>query len=190
MTITRDDAARALGEVESAQGRALRANAYAQASPFFIIWGLVWLAADLASQFAPGFAYAWAIATAFGVVAHLVVSIRQRSQVSPSAFPAAARFLLWRNFATFLLMVVFFGALFVVIRPTTIREVHSVYGLVFGFLYAAVGLWVGRRVLALGLALTVLTMVGYFAVGGWYLLYMGVVTGGAFILGGLWMRRV
>lgn len=187
MTITRDDAAQALSEVEAARGRALRAGAYAQASPFFIIWGLVWLVADTVAQFEPSFPYTWLIASALGAVAHLAVSFRQRSQPAPAR--AAARLAGWRNLGLGLLLVAFFVSLFLVIRATTLREIHSVYGLVFGFLYAAVGMWVGRRVLALGLALMILTLVGFFGVGAWYLLYMGVVTGGSLIVGGLWMRR-
>ena len=73
---------------------------------------------------------------------------------------------------------------------TSGREVHSVFGLVFGFIYWSSGIWTGWRMAALGVALVALTLVGFYAVRGWYSLYMGVVSGGALILGGLWLRRV
>ena len=49
MTITKDDAAQALGEIDAARSRVWQTKAYGYASPFLIIWGLVWMVADLAN---------------------------------------------------------------------------------------------------------------------------------------------
>ena len=55
-------------------------------------------------------------------------------------------------------------------------------------------IWIAVNVLsllgcAIGLGITVLTLIGYFFVGGFaFLLWMAVVNGGGLILGGLWMR--
>jgi hypothetical protein len=57
-------------------------------------------------------------------------------------------------------------------------------------IYTIVGLWVGAAFVAIGLSVTVLTLIGYFFVdGAAFLLWMAVVNGGGLILGGLWMRR-
>jgi hypothetical protein len=77
-----------------------------------------------------------------------------------------------------------------VIPVTSGIEIHSIFGIVFGFLYMGFGLWMGWRILALGAALTVLTLVGFYEVRAWYGLYMGLVSGGALILGGFWLRRL
>lgn len=40
-----------------------------------------------------------------------------------------------------------------------------------------------------GVAITALTLIGYFFIGEAFPLWMGFVNGGGLILGGLWMRR-
>ena len=44
--------------------------------------------------------------------------------------------------------------------------------------------------MAIGLAITVLTLIGYFYIAGAFPLWMAFVNGGGLILGGLWMRRI
>ncbi len=47
----------------------------------------------------------------------------------------------------------------------------------------------GWRMVAIGAALAVLSLVGFFAVHDYYLAYMGLVGGGSMVLSGLWLRR-
>ena len=57
-------------------------------------------------------------------------------------------------------------------------------------IYCIAGLWFGPAFIAIGLGITVLTLIGYFFVTGFaFLLWMAAVNGGGLILGGLWMRR-
>jgi len=51
------------------------------------------------------------------------------------------------------------------------------------------GLWFGTIFIAIGLAVTALTLVGYFFIGEAFPLWMAFVNGGGLILGGLWMRQ-
>ena len=62
--------------------------------------------------------------------------------------------------------------------------------LYFMMFYCIAGLWFGTIFIVIGLAMTALTLVGYFFVGAAFLLWMAVVNGGGLILGGLWMRRI
>jgi hypothetical protein len=55
--------------------------------------------------------------------------------------------------------------------------------------YTIAGLWVGYAFVAIGGAITVLTLIGYFFIGTAFDLWMAFVNGGGLILGGLWMRR-
>ncbi|HLY79325.1 MAG TPA: hypothetical protein VKQ70_08120 [Caulobacteraceae bacterium] len=180
MSITKDDASQALGEIDAADGRVREMRAYARAAPFLMIWGLVWMGCDLANQFAPQFALAWPIGIAIGSVASFVAGFRL-----PRTGAAD-----WRYFAVWWLVIGFIVALFFVIPVTSGREIHSVFGLVFGFIYVGMGLWTGWRLPALGVALAALTLIGFYEVTTWYGLYMGLVSGGALFLGGLWLRRV
>ena len=185
VTISKDDATRALGEIDQARGRLREVTAYAHASPFLILWGLIWLVADLATQFAPAFNLAWPAAVIAGTLVSFAIGAGMGAKRTPDQAGAG-----WRQGATWLLVMAMVFSLFLVIPVTSDREVHSVFGLVFGFIYLIVGLWMGWRVAALGAALVALTLVGFYAVHGWYMLFMGVVAGGALILGGFWLRRL
>jgi hypothetical protein len=56
--------------------------------------------------------------------------------------------------------------------------------------YSTAGLWVDYAFVVIGVGLTMLTLIGYFYIGGpAFLLWMALVNGGGLILGGLWMRR-
>ena len=67
---------------------------------------------------------------------------------------------------------------------------HSIFGLVFGCIYVAMGLWMGWRLAALGAVLVALTLIGFYLIGPWYPAFMGLVSGGALLLGGLWLRKI
>ena len=182
MTITRDEASQALGEIDAADGRVKQARAYARVAPFLIIWGLVWMACDLANQFAPRLDWAWLAGIAVGTVASFVAGFSlSKSRTGDGD---------WRNFVVWLVVMGFIAALFFIVPVTSGREVHSIFGIVFGFIYLGMGLWTGWRLLALGAALVVLTFVGFYEIGAWYSLYMGLVSGGALLLGGLWLRKI
>ncbi len=59
----------------------------------------------------------------------------------------------------------------------------------FMLFYCLAGLWFGHAFLTIGLSITVLTLIGYFFIGGaLFLLWMAAVNGGGLILSGFWMR--
>jgi hypothetical protein len=62
-------------------------------------------------------------------------------------------------------------------------------GTYFMLFYTIAGLWVGYAFVAIGVGITVLTLIGYFYIGEAFPLWMALVNGGGLILGGLWMRR-
>ena len=184
MTITKDDATQALSEIDAAQGRVWQAKAYGRASPFLIIWGAVWMVADGLNQFEPGWGLTWPACIGLGVIASTLVgaSFSRRTDAEWAGG--------WRQFTSWLVVMAFIVSLFFVIPVTSNREIHSIFGLVFGFIYLGMGLWIGWRLAALGVALVALTLIGFYAIDAWYSLYMGLVSGGALILGGLWLRRI
>jgi hypothetical protein len=55
--------------------------------------------------------------------------------------------------------------------------------------YTIFGLWFGNAFIAIGVAITVLTLIGYFFIGEPFPLWIAFVNGGGLIFGGLWMRR-
>jgi len=73
--------------------------------------------------------------------------------------------------------------------PSFDLRVVAAFVLYFAFGLLA-GLWFGRAFVIIGLAITVLTLIGYFFVFGMaFVLWMAVVNGGGLIVGGLAMRR-
>jgi len=56
--------------------------------------------------------------------------------------------------------------------------------------YVLAGIWLGRFFITCGIAVTALTLVGYFWLGHWFPLWMAAIEGGALIGGGLWLRRI
>jgi hypothetical protein len=185
MSITRDEAAQALGEIEGAAGRVRRFGLYADAAPYFMLWGGIWLVADIATQFAPRAWLIWPVLSLAGVVIATALGVAQQKGRAGSRVIER-----WRPLATWLTVIAFIVTLGFVLRPWSWRQGHSVFGLVFGFIYLVTGFWIGRRLVILGVALIALTLLGYYAVHAWYPLFMGVVGGGALILGGLWLRSI
>jgi hypothetical protein len=53
-----------------------------------------------------------------------------------------------------------------------------------------IGAWIGWRLFAIGLAATLLILFGYYGVHDHYFLYMGCVSGGALMAGGVWLRHL
>jgi hypothetical protein len=96
----------------------------------------------------------------------------------------------WRMLAAFLLFFAFGIFCSNVLGHFTPRQMGAFWPIYFMVFYMLAGLWFGGAFVAIGLAITVLTLIGYFFVGGFaFLLWMAVVNGGGLVLGGLWMRR-
>jgi hypothetical protein len=71
------------------------------------------------------------------------------------------------------------------------REMGAFWPIYFMLFYCMAGLWFGGAFIAIGLAIIVLTLIGYFFVAGFaFLLWMAAVNGGGLIVSGLWMRRI
>lgn len=69
------------------------------------------------------------------------------------------------------------------------RQLGTFWPIYFMLMYCMAGLWFGYAFIAIGLAVTALTLIGYYFIGAAFPLWMAFVNGGGLILGGLWMRR-
>ncbi len=94
-----------------------------------------------------------------------------------------------RVLTTFLLFFAFGMLCSLVLGHFGSREMGTFWPIYFMLFYCIAGLWFGRAFLAIGLGVTVLTLIGYFFItGAAFLLWMAMVNGGGLILSGLWMR--
>jgi NADH:ubiquinone oxidoreductase subunit 6 (subunit J) len=185
MNISKHEAAEALAAVDEARGQVARITAYGYAAPFFILCGLAWLIADLFTQFAPRLQMVWPITVLIGNVLCALVIVVQSRRDRRIGKPAN-----WRAGVTALVGGCFLVSMIAVFWPISGKQIHSLFGLAYGAAYSVLGLWLGWRLLALGIAASVLTLAAYYWLDAWYPLFMGVVVGGGMILGGLWLRKI
>jgi hypothetical protein len=75
-------------------------------------------------------------------------------------------------------------------HPWDPRQVAAFVPLVVAAAYAVLGMSLGPRFVFIGLALGLLTLIGFFALSSIFMLWMAAVGGSALVLGGLWLRRV
>ena len=88
-----------------------------------------------------------------------------------------------------LALIIVFGVFCCIFGHFGPRQLSAFWPIYFMLFYSIVGLWFGYAFIAIGLAVTVLTLIGYFYLGSAFDLWMAFVNGGGLVLGGLWMRR-
>ena len=175
------EAAHALEEIDVARARSSIFSGYAYSAPWFVLWGVVWLIANCLTDLLPHMGgRIWAIATPIGVLGSIALAFR------PS--PVTAHRRAWQSLATSAVGFAFVFAAFFILRPQSGAQINAFISVFVASAYMLQGIWRGWRIFALGLALAVATIGGYVYLGAHYALWMGVVGGGALILGGLWLR--
>ena len=176
-------AAAALSDIDDIVRRVRQSQIYNLASLIMIWWGVLVFAANVATWLWPWHAnYIWPAANIGGVAGTVVIGalLRIRTSVRAADNRVVAAYVLFYAFGYFCSDVLGnFGP----------RELGAFWPIYFMLFYVLAGLWFGRAFIALGVGITVLTLIGYFYVlGGAFLLWMAVVNGCGLVLGGLWMR--
>ena len=175
MLLSRQDAAEAVRKVERTQARSLRMRWYEHASPHFILWGVLWVIAyTLCDLYPRNGGLVWLVTDVVGL--------------SASAWFARKGDHAWQFPAVVAVLVAFFLATFAVLAPINGRQIGAFITLVFATGYALLGIWCGLRFVAAGVALAALTLGGFFLLPTHFMLWMGLVGGGALISFGLWLR--
>jgi hypothetical protein len=156
-----------------------------------ILWGAIWLLANSVSDLAPEQSgTVWLALTLLGATASWWIGWRQHAAVAEGSTPRTRLDQGWRWMLCFLVIVAFQVAALAVLSPSDARQQDTFSSMFWTFLYMAVGVWIGWRLFAIGLVATLLILLGYFGVHSHYFLYMGCVSGGALMAGGMWLRRL
>jgi hypothetical protein len=184
MTIDRKEASAALSEIGEIVRRVRQSRIYDLASQIMIAAGALVVAGNLTNFVFPRHgAYIWITVNILNVVVAAVIATRgaRTSGIQPFDYRVFAAFALFYAFGVLVCNVLgHFGP----------REQGAFWAIYFMLFYCIAGLWFGRAFIAIGLAITVLTLFGYVFIGGAsFLLWMAVVNGGGLILSGFWMRR-
>ena len=193
MNLSREEASAALDDIASAGVRVREFKGYRDASPFFILWGVVWLVANAVNDLWPDYGgKAWSVGMIVGTAITALVVIRQvmrrRKECAYTAIESKA---IGQRFAMLGCAVMgFFPAMFVVLAPLSGKQQNAFISLFWAFAYMAAGAWVGKRIFVTGLITAVAILVGYHFLTQHYFLWMALVGGGSLLLAGFWMRKL
>lgn len=183
MPLSPNEAADALKDLSSTERRSASAYGYHTASPHLILWGFIWIAEYGGFYFFPHRPAIFPLLSVAGIFGSYIIGRRMKG--------AASTNFSWRYFATFVAIFAFVGALFIVMPPTRDAQLVAFFPLLVALAYVLMGIWRGLvRIGVVGVAIGVLTLVGYFYLQPYFLPWIAAVGGGALLLGGLWLRRV
>jgi hypothetical protein len=177
------EASAALADISDMVARVRQSRIYDIASQIMIASGVMVLFGYVGSFIAPYQAgYIWVGINVLNVVAAAVISLAsyRRTGIRSFDYRVLSAFLLFYGFGILCISVLgHFGW----------REMSVFWPIYFMLFYCLGGLWFGHAFLTIGLGITVLTLIGYFFIGGlMFLLWMAAVNGGGLILSGFWMR--
>lgn len=183
ITIDSKEASAALSDIEGMVQRLRQSRIYERASLIAIACGVLVFAGNLANYIAPRYSgVIWITVNLLNVVVVAAISIAgyPRTGIRTFDFRVLTAFALFFAFGILATRVLgHFGS----------RELGVFWPTYFMLFYCLAGLWFGWAFIAIGLSITVLTLIGYFLITGFtFLLWMAVVNGGGLIVSGLWMR--
>lgn len=183
MKLSPEQAAAALQDVNRVSSRSADLYEYQQASPYLILWGIVWAIGYSLSDFFPTrMAMIWLVADSIGVIGSILIA---RSNAKTSERDDE-----WRHAAAGLTLGGFIAATFSIMPPHSGDQVSAFIPLVIATMYILIGIWNGMRLVITGIAVAMLTLLGFFFLPAHFNLWMAGVGGGALVLAGIWLRRV
>jgi hypothetical protein len=186
MNIEPSEAESALAAVRAADAQMRRAlNAYG-AAYHFIVWGVIWLIGFTISHFAtrlptPVAIWSWPVLDSIGMVCSWTIGIRMSKTFRN---PVGSRIgWLWILFIFYGVLGVFF------VHPAGSQEATLLL-IFFVMLWMSVmGLWLNSALMWAGLAVTGLSLLGYFVLPGYFFLWMAFLGGGMMIGTGIFLLR-
>ena len=189
MSLTPDQAADSLREIERTRRRSASARGYANSSPFLVMWGVIWMIGYTISDFAPRYSGSvWLALIVAGFLGSLAIGRARARQGNPH--PGINKYAGMRFLGTFVAIGLFITATYAIFGRANPAQQAAFVPLILALAYSLLGIWKGSRFLVTGVAIAALTLGGFFFLSAHFLLWMAVVGGGALVLAGLWLRTV
>jgi hypothetical protein len=176
MSLSPEQAAEALREIEETRQRSLEFMVYRQGAPVLVICGVIWIVGFASNAMWPTDAkIVWTVLTFIGAIAGWLIT--------PGGNPGQS----FRYVASWVVFLLLFYGAGAILAPQTGSQRAALAALLVAAAYALTGIWWLQRYLWLGLALFAVTLFGFFFAPR-FELWMAVAGGGGLILGGLWLR--
>jgi len=189
MTISKQEAARVLQEIDTAQQRTSTMLGYRAAAPYCLLWGCIRLLANLSTEFVPALAHIWNVLTPVGILLSMWIMHRQ-VQPSRTGLLNDGKASRWRYALAWLIIIGFITATIFIMHPINARQMNAFISFFWAFLYALIGLWTGWRIVAIGIATAATVLIGYTFITAHFNLWMALAVDSLLILGSLWLRKV
>ena len=186
MITTKNEAEMALRDAEEAEEHSLTLYHYEIASPYLLLWGILWIIAGTFSIVLPEHTRTgWLIVDTIGIVAtgYLVARDSQRFATGDARTEGI------RYAATVVVLSAFITMTFMLFAPVSDIEIQTFITILVAAIYMILGLWTGYRLTVIGAILAVLVISALFLAPAQFPLMVSILGGGALIAGGLWMRR-
>ena len=186
MNITKNDAKTALRDVDRAGEYSLTLFNYGIASPYLLVWGILWIVAGIIGAISPdNTGVGWLVVDTLGIIATgYLVAGDARRLAKDNARVEGLRFV-----ATVVVLTGFLTMTFTIFAPVSGVEIQAFITILIASIYMILGFWTGRRLSVIGAVLAVLVVSAFFYTPAQFPLMVSILGGGALILGGLWMRR-
>ena len=186
MPVSPSEAQDALRDISDTAQASAMSYSYRMASPHFILWGVIWVVAWSISYFEPAQNWVWLVLDAVGIAGSFYLGRRAWRHANVSA--QRGRWGL-KYAGSFVAIAVFITAVFAVMPPRNALQSSAFFPLLVALLYSLAGLWANAtRLVLIGIAIALLTLIGFFWLPQIFLLWMALVGGGALIVAGLWLR--
>ncbi len=187
MTLSPNEAAETLRDIAATERHSHSLYGYRQASPHLIEWGVLWIVGYGLTAVWPQLGrLIWAAIVAIGFAAGFAIVLRSHSGIAGQT--GARPRIYWRFPAIAVTGLVFIFASIAVMSPVSSRQIDAFIPLVVAAGYALLSLWIGVRFLAVGIALAVLTLGGFFLLPANFGPWMAACGGGSLLLAGFWLR--
>lgn len=167
-------AADAIKNIETTQQRTQTLRHYRDYGSVIMAWGVAWLVGFMTQQFAPDAAWlAWGAAW-IGALGWTLTRPAGKSDQ--------------KALATWIICNACISLLLVLIEAD-FRTIAAVFAIGLTAAYAVMGVWAGRRFLALAALVLVSLLIGWWVVPDALFFALALGGGAGLVLGGLWLRQ-
>ena len=189
MNISKEDAQASLLTIRDVRIQTQRAAVSVYANPMLILWGILWIIAFTASHFYGQ--YGQYIFTAMSVVGCAVTAIifyQLFHSKSPFRDDPSER-IGWRIAVLWILLYVYVIIWLFLLSPFNGMQCNAFINTTVMFACVVMGLWFRSSfMVVLGLAMTGITLVGFYLMTSYYCLWMAVMGGGGLFGTGMYIR--